>query len=127
MTLALWCVFIAAFLPFPFTLAAKWSKRFDNARPRAYLEKLEGWRQRAHWTQLNSFESFPPFAAAVIIAQMLNATQGRIDLLAAGFVVFRVLFGLCYVTDRATLRSFMWIGASLCVIGLFVTAATTGS
>lgn len=126
MSLALWCVFIAAFLPYPFTLAAKWSKRFDNARPRDYLGKLEGWRQRAHWVQLNSFESFPAFAAAVIIAQLQHAPQARIDSLALAFIVLRVLFGLCYVADKAVLRSLMWLGASGCVVALFIAAASAG-
>eukprot|EP01035_Chromulina_nebulosa_P035064 gene35064-47116_t len=42
-------------------------KDFDNAAPRVMLAKLDGWRQRANWAQLNGFEAFPPFAAAVII------------------------------------------------------------
>lgn len=124
MTLALWCVLIAALLPFPFTLAAKVSKRFDNARPREYLDALTGWRQRAHAVQLNSFEAFPAFAAAVIIAQMLHtAPQGRIDGLAVAFVVLRILFGLCYLADQATLRSLAWFAGVGCVIALFVISA----
>lgn len=124
MTLALWCVLIAALLPFPFTLAAKVSKRFDNARPREYLDALTGWRRRAHAVQLNSFEAFPAFAAAVIIAQMLHtAPQGRIDGLAVAFVVLRILFGLCYLADQATLRSLAWFAGVGCVIALFVISA----
>jgi len=124
MTLALWCVLIAALLPFPFTLAAKASKRFDNAKPREYLDALSGWRKRAHATQLNSFEAFPPFAAAVIIAQMLHtAPQARIDGLAIAFVVFRILFGLCYLADKATLRSLAWFGGVGCIVGLFLISA----
>lgn len=123
MTLAYWCVLIAALLPFPFTLAAKWSKRFDNRKPREYLEATQGWRRRAHSAQLNSFEAFPAFAAAVIIAHLAQAPQNGIDLLAAAFIVLRVLYGLCYLADRASLRSLMWFGAMLCTIGLFVVAA----
>src|SRR3546814_7254438 len=70
MTTALWCVLVAALLPFLFTGLAKASKRFDNAAPRDYFEQSTGWRKRAHWAQLNSFEAFPAFAAAVIIAQI---------------------------------------------------------
>lgn len=123
MTIAFWCVLVAAFLPFPFTLAAKWSRHFDNARPRAYFDGISGWRQRAHWTQLNSFEAFPAFAAAVIINYLTSGPNPRADALAVAFVAFRLLYGLCYLADKATLRSMMWFGASGCVIALFVSAA----
>lgn len=123
MTMAFWCVLAAAFLPFPFTLAAKWSRHFDNAAPRAWLDGTRGWRQRAHWTQLNSFEAFPAFAAAVIINHLVLGANPRADALALAFLGFRLLYGLCYLADKATLRSVMWFGASGCVIALFVSAA----
>src|SRR3546814_18601182 len=68
MTTALWCVLVAALLPFLFTGLAKASKRFDNAAPRDYFEQSTGWCKRAPWAQLNSFERFPAFSSAVIIA-----------------------------------------------------------
>ena len=40
--------------------------------------------------QLNGFEAFPLFAAAVIVAQILQAPQARIDILALVFVAARV-------------------------------------
>lgn len=123
MTIALWCVLAAALLHIPFTLAAKWSGRFDNARPRAYLEQLGGWRQRAHWTQQNSFEAFPAFAAAAIISHVVAGPNATADGLALGFVALRIAYGLCYLADQATLRSIVWFGAQACMIGLFVIAA----
>jgi uncharacterized MAPEG superfamily protein len=124
MTLALWCVLIAALLPFPFTLASKFSKRFDNARPREYLNAATGWRGRANAVQQNAFETYPAFAAAVIIAQMLHvAAQGRIDGIAIAYLVFRLLYGACYLADLATLRSVMWFGSIACIIGLFLVSA----
>ena len=119
-----WCVFAAALLPFPFTAAAKTSRKFDNATPREYLSALGGWRQRAHWVQLNSFEAFPPFAAAVIIAQLRNPPAlGTLNALALGFIAFRLLYGACYLANQATLRTLMWCGGLACVVGLFLTAA----
>lgn len=123
MTIALWCVLAAAFLPFPFAAAAKWSSRFDNANPRDYLEQTGGWRKRAHWAQLNSFEAFPAFAAAVIIAHMLASASATANALALGFVVLRIVFGLCYIADLASLRSTVWMASQACVVGLFVVAA----
>jgi len=78
---------------------------------------------RAHWAHLNSFEAFPPFAAAVLIAQQLGAAQGRIDLLAIAFVVLRVLYGICYLADQATLRSLVWAAGFACTVALFVIGA----
>jgi len=123
MTIAYICVFIAIFLPFVFAGLAKSEGQFDNARPRAWLERLEGWRQRAHWAQLNTFEAFPPFAAGVIIAHQLNGSQAWIDGLAVAFLIFRGLYGYFYIADRATLRSLAWTGGFACVVGLFIVAA----
>jgi uncharacterized MAPEG superfamily protein len=122
-TTALWCVLVAALLPFPFTLAAKWSKRFSNTTPRDYFEQTGGWRKRAHWVQLNSFEAFPPFAAAVIIAHLVAGPNPTADLLAVAFIVLRVLYGACYLANQATVRSLVWTGGVACVVGLFVVAA----
>lgn len=123
MTIAYICVFIAIFLPFVFAGLAKSEGGFDNARPRVWLDRLEGWRQRAHWAQLNTFEAFPPFAAGVIIAHQLNAAQAWIDGLAVAFLLFRGLYGVFYINDRATLRSIAWTGGFACVVGLFILAA----
>lgn len=123
MTLALWCVFVAALLPFPFTLAAKWSRRFDNARPRSSLEQNEGWRQRANWAQLNSFEAFPAFAAAVIVSHVIKGPLPNVDTLALAFVALRVAYGILYIADKATLRSLVWVAAMGCTIAIFLSAA----
>lgn len=123
MTIALWCVLVAALLPFAFTIVAKTSKRFDNASPRDYLDQSSGWRKRAHWAQLNAFEAFPPFAAAVIIAHMLAGANATANLLAMAFVVLRLLHGVCYIINQATLRSIVWFGAIACVVSLFVVAS----
>lgn len=123
MTFALWSILIAGLLHLPFALAAKYSRRFDNARPRDYLQQLTGWRQRAHWTQLNSLEAFPLFAAAVLVAHLIAGPQATADKLACGYILLRIAFGLCYIADKATLRSIMWFGAMGCIVGLFVLAA----
>jgi uncharacterized MAPEG superfamily protein len=125
MTTAYWCVLIAAYLPLAWTAMAKFGggvRDFDNANPRNYLEQTTGWRKRAHWTQLNGFEAFPPFAAAVIIAHLTQVPQSRLDLLAEGFIVFRVLYGALYLANMATLRSIAWIGAMACIVMLFFSA-----
>ena len=123
MSLAFWCVLAAAMLPFGFTLAAKWNRAYDNHAPRPWLDGLGGWQLRAHWVQLNSFEAFPPFAAAVIIAHLSRGALPMSDALAVVYVALRLAYGLCYLADTATLRSVFWMAANFCVIGLFLIAA----
>ncbi len=126
MTAAYWCVLIAAYLPIAWTGMAKFGaggRDFDNAAPRAMLARLDGWRQRANWAQLNGFEAFPPFAAAVIIAHLTAVPQARIDLLALAFISARVVYGFLYLANLPTLRSLAWMIATGCVVALFVSAA----
>jgi uncharacterized MAPEG superfamily protein len=124
MTAAYWCVLVAALLPIVWAGAAKAGARgYNNARPREFLGALSGWPARANFAQQNSYEAFPPFAAGVIIAHLCNAPQPTIDALAVTFIAARVAYGLCYIADRAGLRSLLWLVGFSCVVGLFVTAA----
>jgi uncharacterized MAPEG superfamily protein len=122
MTIAYWCVLIAALLPFLFTAIAKiGARRFNNRRVRDFQQELEGWRRRAHWAHQNSFEAFPPFAAAVIIAHLTGGAQTQVDALAIAFILLRLAYGGLYIADQATLRSLVWFGALICVVALFFT------
>lgn len=124
MTYAYWYLFAVMLLPYCFTVLAKMKHpNFNNRTPRDFLESLEGWRKRSHWAQLNSFEIFPGFAAAVIIAHLCNANQAHIDVIALSFFILRVLYGIFYIGDRPALRSLAWFGSLLCIIALFVLAA----
>ena len=121
MTLAYWCVFIAALLPYLSTVIAKVGGRgYTNCAPRDFLEKQVGWRKRAHWSQLNGFEAFPAFAAAVIIAHLRFADQTLIDNLAVTFVSVRILYVIFYIADKAALRSLVWFIGFLCMVTLFL-------
>lgn len=123
MTIAYWCVLAAAVFPYAFTIFAKSAGRYNNHAPRDYLAKLEGVHKRANWVQMNSFEAFPPFAAAVIIAHLAQANQNTVDMLAVAFLVCRTLYGIAYLADQAALRSVIWFAGLGCVVGLFVSAA----
>lgn len=123
MTIAYWCVLAAALIPYLTVGFAKSRRDFDNARPREWLARLEGWRARAHWAHQNAFEAFPPFAAAVIIAHLAGAPQSRVDALALVFVAARVAYSAFYILDRPALRTVVWTAGIGCVIGLFVAAA----
>ncbi len=124
MNIAYWCVLIAGVMPVITVATAKWGRRdFDNAEPRAWLDKQSGLRRRADYAHRNHFEAFPFFAAAVIIAQQLQASQPILDGLAVTFIVARILYTACYFTDRASLRSLVWVIGYFSVIGIFMLAA----
>jgi uncharacterized MAPEG superfamily protein len=128
MTVALWCLPVAVLLPYVFTVVAKGlvirqTRRFDNHDPRGFLEQAEGAAKRAHYTQLNTFEALPGFVAGVLTASFLGADQAALDGLAVAWVVLRLLYGVCYITDRATLRSLVWMAAAGCALAMFVLAA----
>jgi len=123
MTIAFWCVLIAGFMPVGLALISKAGDRgFDNRNPRVWYQTLTGYRQRAAWAQANSFEIFPMFAAAVIIAHIAGAPQERMDLYAMVFIASRVAFAGFYLADRHLARSLAWTLGVLCIIGLFVAA-----
>ena len=125
MTVAYWCIQIAALLPYLWTSIAKASApRYDNRDPRAWLARQDNPRtQRANNAQLNAFEAFAPFAAAVLMAQAAGVDPERIGLLAVAFVLVRVLHGIFYVTGIHLLRSLAWFAGLACVVALMVLAA----
>jgi len=123
---AYWCVLLAALLPYVWTTVAKASgERYDNRDPRGWVARQSN--PRVHWAnaaQLNAFEAFPAFAAAVLMAQLAAVHEARIALLAVAFVVFRFLHGLVYTLGmKHSIRSLMWFLALGCVLLLMAMAA----
>ena len=125
MTIAYWCVLAAAIIPYIWAITAKASKPgFNNNKPRIFLNELKGWGQRANWAQANSFEAFPAFAAAIIIGSVVsNVEQNTLDALALLFVTCRLLHGIFYITDKATLRSIDWFIGISSWVSIFVLSA----
>jgi len=123
MTTALWCVLVAGLLPYAATLTAKGGARFDNRNPRSWLALQTGWRARAHAAQLNGFEAFPLFAAAVLVAHQLHAPQARVDLLALVFVAARIAYFASYLADLHVVRSIVWFAGIGSAVAIFLAAA----
>lgn len=119
MTIAYLCVFITIFLTYGTVLIAKWDKKYGNANPRAWLDKQEGQKRRAYYAHQNGMETFPIFAAAVIIAHQMHAQQSTIDVLAIAFVISRIIYTMCYIFNKAALRSFVWFIGLACTIAIF--------
>ena len=123
---AYWCVVVAALLPYLWTTVAKASgERYDNRDPRGWVARQTNPRvHRANAAQLNAFEAFAPFAAAVVLAQLAGVSESRIAMLAIAFVVFRFLHGVIYTLGlKHSLRSLAWFAALACVVWLLGVAA----
>ena len=125
-TIAYWCVLAAALLPIVCAGIAKYGVLrippeqggFDNRNPRAWLARQTDWRARANAAQANTFEAIPFFFAAVVIAHNLQASQGRLDLLALTFVMLRMAYIAMYVADLAAVRSAVWALAFFVNVGI---------
>jgi uncharacterized MAPEG superfamily protein len=125
MHFAYWMLLAAAMLPYVTIYLVKrtGNRRFDNRRPRAWLEEATGWQQRGDWAHRNHFESFPVFAAAVFVAETTQAPQGRIDLLAGIYLAVRIVYTALYLANLATLRSIVWSLGLVVTIWIFVLGA----
>ena len=128
MIVAFWCVLVAACVPLGCAYVAKWGgsrsgERFDNAEPRVWLARQTGLRGRANAAQANSFEAFPFFAAAVVIAVLQHVPVATIDRYAAVFLFARFAYVALYLADRPSLRSLAWVVGFGACVALFVHAA----
>jgi len=127
MTVAYWCVLIAAVIPLvAIGIAKAGGERYNNRHPRVWLDKQQGYRARAAAAESNSFEAFPFFAAAVIIAHLTSAPQGRLDLLAIVFVVARIVYVVCYLVDWHWARSLVWTICFVTCVVIFLSGVAPG-
>ncbi len=129
MTTANWCILIACLLPTATIGLAKIASTrlprgggmYNNARPREWAEKLQGWQQRANNAQANGFEALPLFVAGVILAQMAHADQGTVNQLAMSFIAIRIVYVGAYLANLATFRTLVWLaGLGVSVALLFL-------
>jgi uncharacterized MAPEG superfamily protein len=95
---------------------------YDNADPRGWLARQQGWKARANAAQANTFEALPFFFAAVIIAHQLGAPQTRLDILAVLFVTLRIIYVAMYVAGLPRTRSAIWALAFLANIAILLGA-----
>jgi uncharacterized MAPEG superfamily protein len=136
MTVSLWCVLVAALLPIASAGIAKWGAfgiprregGYDNHDPRDWMARQTGYRKRANAAQANTFEALPFFFAALVIAQQMQAPQGRVDLLAVAFVTLRVMYVALYLADKPLARSLVWavalaVNVALLFAGVWATSS----
>ncbi|MEP7131503.1 MAG: MAPEG family protein [Sphingomicrobium sp.] len=121
MTIAEWCLFSAVLL-YLLTLAptkALAPQEFDNANPRDQGFYNHPIRKMALGAHINGIETFPFFAAAVLLAEFRHAPQHWIDGLALAFLLTRIAFVVAYIANRPTLRTVLWNVAMAFNVGIF--------
>lgn len=122
MPLAYWCVLVAALMPLALAAYARSGSR-DNNHPRDAVKTLPAAKRRAYAAHQNAFESFPIFAAAVIIALTLGASVSTVNILASLYIMLRGVYAVLYINDAATARSATYTAALLVNIAIFVLPA----
>jgi uncharacterized MAPEG superfamily protein len=117
MTIAIWCIFIAATLPY---VAFGFVKGLDSEQPRFHVGDLKGQSVRAYGAHLNGLETFPWFAAAVIVSQVVGGPSRIVDLLAVVYILVRVGHMAAYISSRQPMRSALFGVGQLVALAIFV-------
>jgi len=121
MTIAEWCVFGAVMLylmTIALTKATQFGK-FDNARPRDPAFYEDALRARGLGAHQNGIETFPFFAAAVLLAEFRACPQSLVNELAVLFLIVRIAYVFTYIGNRPTLRSILWNIGFAINVGIF--------
>ena len=113
MSIALWCLFIAGLLhvlsktPL-FRAQSKSPQGYDNSNPREQQASLGRMGKRALAAHQNQLESFPIFAAGILVATATGMVSSAIDYLAIAYIIARVAYIFYYLNDKPTLRTLVW-------------------
>lgn len=112
MTILIWSLFIAAFLPLlakgPVAFAMAKLSGYDNNHPREQQSKLTGFGARSLAAHQNAFESLIIFAPAVLLAIATQNTSELIQQLAIVHVIARLAYNVLYLLNIGIMRSLVW-------------------
>ncbi len=113
MTISLWCLFFAGLLhtlsKAPLGRAqARAAGGYDNKLPREQQAHLDDSGKRALAAHENQIESFPLFAAGVLVALAAGVTSPVVDYLAIAYIAARLLYLYAYISNLSTFRSLIW-------------------
>lgn len=119
----LYSIFLAFFLIyFPFLVVgyARAQVGYDTSAPRAMLDRLPPYAQRATWAHQNSFETFMVYAAAALMAYVTGVNSSLATAAAIAFPVARLFYSLFYILNLPPARSLMFGIGSLSTLTLFI-------
>ena len=123
MTIGYFCLLLCMLLPIFWAGVRKSndSVGYNNESPRDHLSILSGKAKKAYHAEQNCYETFPAFAAAVIIAHQIGNDQMMINILCIIFLLSRLLHGYFYITSKGMLRSIAYSLGLISNIWLFFT------
>src|SRR6202007_1873343 len=121
MTVAEFCIFGVVAIYLLTIVPVKWfsSRQYDNSKPRDPAFYEDALRSRALGAHQNGIETFPFFAAAVLLAEFRASPQNLIDELAVLFLIVRIAYVLTYLGNRPRLRSILWNIGFIINLGIF--------
>ena len=122
MTIWYICLLSCILLPIFWAGVSKYgfnSIKYDNESPRDHISLLSGKAKNAYNAEQNCYETFPAFAAAVIVAHQIGNDQSMIDLLCVVFLLSRISHGYFYITNRGSVRSIAFLIGLTANIWLF--------
>jgi len=120
-TLVVYC--IAAFLPLMLAfiggyLRYRQQPKFDNRHPRQQQAQVSGMAARALAAQANSLENLHIFTAMLLVAYIRDIDLAQLDTLAIIYLLARLTYIVCYLTDKHLLRSASFFAGLLCLIAM---------
>lgn len=123
MSISLWCLFVAGVLhalsKTPLGIAqSKMTGGYSNELPREQWASLDERGKRALAAHQNQIESFPLFAAGVLVALAAGVTSPVVGYLATTYIVARLIYIYAYVQNLATFRSAIWFVGYLSSLAL---------
>ena len=116
---------LLTYFPYLFVATARFQVGYDMSAPRAMLDKLPPYAQRATWAHQNSFEALIIFTAAALMAYVTGVESDWAKTSAIAFLISRFLFSLFYIFDIPPLRSLMFGIGSASSFTLFVLSLKT--
>jgi uncharacterized MAPEG superfamily protein len=121
--LCILAAFALIYLPrFVFVTPAMLKLGYDNAEPREQQKAVGGVARRALAAHQNGFETFAPFVAGVLMAQLSGAEVETTTQWSVAFVVSRLVYVAAYVLGWHPVRSLAW-GVSVVAIVMLMVAA----
>ena len=121
MTFAYVCIVIAIIMPIILAGISKKESEVtvNNNNPRDHIKHLKKRAKYAYGAEQNCYESFPPFAIAVVVAHLMGGTQLTVDILAGLYIFSRLMYIVFYIQGKGILRSVTYMVGLIATISLF--------
>jgi uncharacterized MAPEG superfamily protein len=78
------------------------------------------WGQRANRAHINAVETFAPFAALVILVQLINKNDSMTAFWAMSYFWVRLAHAIVFIAAIPYIRTILFVLGYVCVVGLFV-------